>query len=448
MLELEKRGIPTVICAASYFANDAEVSARAFGFDTVAMATMEKATAAHSPEELHRMVDNSIDQVINGLTKPVVRRKAEAAAPSKMITIQGDDLLDATEKMNRQFLGQGWSDGFPLVPPTSQAVERMLTGTHLSRDKVICELEPGNGIATVQKIAINAVMAGCRPEHMPVLITGVRAIAEPIMQLRNQTMSTASQAPFFLLNGPIAKELNINSKCGALGPSSASYANTVIGRAMSLIIMNIGHAYPGVMAMGDQGSPLKYSLCVAENEEDSPWEPLHVAKGYDKDTSTLSVMYVYGMSSFQDMASYTAEALAKGLCTTVANVASLGNGLWVTGRMGDRRYNAFAREEDLVLLCPEQAQVFARDGWGKDTLRQYLYDHARVPLELILLSKTALAMKEAHPELAWMLDQPELPIPIVETPDCFQIAVVGSAGSTSFYFEGARQLFTLPVRDE
>jgi len=334
------------------------------------------------------------------------------------------------------------------VPPTTKAVERMLTGTQLSWDKVILELEPGNGLATVQKIAINAVMAGCRPEHMPVLITAVRAIAEPIMQLRNQTMSTASQAPFFLLNGPIAKELNINSKCGALGANSASYANSVIGRAMSLIIMNIGHAYPGVMAMGDQGSPLRYSLCVAENDEDSPWEPFHVEKGYDKDTSTLSVIYVYGMLSFQDLGNYTAEGLARGLCTAVTDAASLGSGLWVTGRMGDSRYNAYAREENFILLCPEQAQLFDRDGWGKDTLRQYLYDHARVPLELILASHTTLAMKDAHPELTWMLDHPELPIPIVETPDCFQIAVVGSAGSTSFYFQGARQFFTLPVRDE
>jgi hypothetical protein len=364
-----------------------------------------------------------------------------------MITVQGDDQLDATEKMNRQFLGQGWSDGFPLVPPTTKAVERMLTGTQLSWDKVILELEPGNGLATVQKIAINAVMAGCRPEHMPVLITAVRAIAEPIMVLRNQTMSTSSQAPFFLLNGPIAKELNINSKCGALGPGSASYANTVIGRAMSLIIMNIGHAYPGVMAMGDQGSPLKYSLCVAENEEDSPWEPFHVEKGYDKDTSTLSVMWMYGMSSFQDFTSYTAEGLAKGLCT-VAATATLANGMWITGRQGDPRYDVYAREEQLVLLCPEHAQVFGRDGWGKDTLQQYLYDHARLPMELVMLSKTPESVRTTHPELAWLLDQPELPIPIVEAPDCFQVAVVGSAGATSFYFEGARSLFTLAIKDE
>ena len=199
MLELEKRGIPTVMWTSAPFANDGEVSARSFGFETLAMAVMEKATAAHSPEELHRIVDASIDQVIAGLTKPVVRRKAEAAAPSKAITTQGDDLLDATEKMNRRFLEEGWSDGFPLVPPTRQAVERMLTGTKLGWDKVICELEPGNGMASVEKIAINAVMAGCRPEHMPALITAVRAIAEPIMCLRNQTMSTSSQSPFLII---------------------------------------------------------------------------------------------------------------------------------------------------------------------------------------------------------------------------------------------------------
>ena len=447
MVELEKRGIPTAMWTSAPFVNDGEVSARAFGFETIAMVVMEKATAAHPPEELRRMVDASIDQVIAGLTKPVAKYKAEAPAPSKTISIQGNDLLDATEKMNRQFLEEGWSDGFPLVPPTLQAVEQMLTGTQLSRDKAICELEPGNGIAIVEKIAINAVMAGCRPEHMPVLITAVRAIAEPIMCLRNQTMSTSSQAPFFLLNGPIGKELNINSKCGALGPGSASYANTVIGRAMTLIIFNIGHAYPGVMAMGDQGSPLRYSMVVAENEEDSPWEAFHVTKRYDKDTSTLSVMWMYGMSSFQDFASYTAEGLAKGLAT-VAATATLANGMWITGRQGDPRHNAWAREQQLVFLCPQHAQVFARDGWGKDTLQQYLYDHARLPVELMMLSKTPESVKTSHPELAWILDQPELCIPIVEAPDCFHVVVVGSAGATSFYFEGARGMFTLPIRDE
>lgn len=444
MLELEKRGTPTVMWTSVAFVNDGEVSARAFGFDTLAMATIEKATAAHPPEELCRMINASINQIIEGLTKPVAKYKAEAPALSKMITIQGNDLLDATGKMNRQFLEEGWSDGFPLVPPTPQAVELMLNGTHLSREIVLCELEPGNGIASVEKIAINAVMAGCIPEHMPVIITAVRCISEPIMCLRNQTMSTASHGLFLLVNGPMAKKISMNAKCGALGPSSDSYANTVIGRALTLIVMNVGHAYPGVMAMGCQGSPLKYSMCVAENEEDSPWEPFHVEKGYDKDTSTVTTMWMYGMTSFQDMTSYTAERLAKGL-STVATKASLGNGMWVTGRMGDPRHNAWAREEDLVLLCPEMARTFARDGWEKDTLRQYLYDHARLPMELIMLSKTPESVKKSHPELVWLLDHPDLPVPITESPDCFEIAVVGGSGATSFYFEGARGAFTLPI---
>lgn len=430
------------------FVRDAEVSAKAFGFDAVAIATIEKATAARGPEELRQMVDSSIGKVIESLTKPVAKPHAKVGLPSELITIKGNDLLDAMEKMNQQFLDQGWSDGFPLVPPTPQSVTKMLTGTHLGRETVLCELEPGNGIATVEKIAINAVMAGCRPEHMPVVITAVRCISEPVMCLRNQTMSTASHALFILVNGPIAKKLHMNSKCGAFGPGSPSYANTVIGRTLSLVIMNVGHAYPGVMAMGDQGSPLKYSMCVPENEEDSPWEPFHVDKGYDKDISTVSTMFMYGMCSFQDMASHTAEGLAKGLCTVAANVGTLGSGLWVTGRMGDPRYNVYPREENLVLLCPEHAKVFAKDGWGKDTLRRYLYDHARVPMELVMLSKTAESVKKSRPELTWLLDQPEIPIPIVETPECFEVAVVGGAGATSFYFEGARGMFTLPIRDE
>jgi hypothetical protein len=282
---------------------------------------------------------------------------------------------------------------------------------------------------------------------MPLIITAVRGISEPIMCLRNQAMSTSSQALFLLVNGPITKELNINSKCGAMGPNSASYANSVIGRAVSLIMMNVGHAYPGIMSMGSQGSPLKYSMCVAENDEDSPWEPFHVTKGYDKDISVLTLEWVYGMSSFQDFSNYTAENLARGL-STVAATATLANGMWITGRQGDPRHNAWAQEHQLVLLCPEHAQVFARNGWKRQELQQYLYDHARLTVEEVMLTKTPESLKKTRPELVWLLDHPELYIPIVETPDCFNVAVVGSAGGTSFYFEGAREYFSLPVKDE
>ena len=161
MFELEKRGVPTVSWTAERFIDDAQASALAFGLTTIPIAIIPVPCTNEPADRIRQMAADSIDQVIDGLTKPVSSKVTKVAArPSKVLKFQAEDLLEAFEKMNKSFLDEGWSDGFPLVPPTSQAVEHMLSGTSFSREKVICLLEPGNGIATVEKIAINAVMAG------------------------------------------------------------------------------------------------------------------------------------------------------------------------------------------------------------------------------------------------------------------------------------------------
>lgn len=437
MLELEKRGIPTVNWCVFGFVEDAKMSAKVFGLKGLPLAVIPHDPAFEDPEQLRETVAKSIDQVIDGLTKEVMEVKAEAALPSEVLTIQGADLLDATEKMNRQFLDEGWSDGFPLVPPTRQAVEQMLKGTSLSRDAVIAVLEPGFGIATVEKIAINMVMAGCRPEHMPVLITAVRCIAQPGLELRTQTMSTGGQGPLTLVNGPIAKKLNINSKCSALDPGSGSYANIVIGRALSLIILNIGLAYPGVMSMSTIGSPLNYSCCVAENEEDSPWEPFHVEKGYDKDTSTVTVTFVRGGTNFCDMTSHTAEDVARGQ-SWVASRANCTIGMWLTR----------GRDQSIFLLGPSHARILGREGWTKKTLRQYLYDHSKLPLEVLMYGKEPSTIFKEHPQICTLLkDNPRVPLPVAASPEDFQIAVVGGNGPISAHFEGSGESITLPIEE-
>jgi hypothetical protein len=304
-------------------------------------------------------------------------------------------------------------------------------------------MEPGQGIATVQKIAINAVMAGCQPEHMPVLITAIRCLTQPAdvqkyESIRTFVASTGAQGPFILINGPIAKKLNINSKCSALDPGSPSYANIVIGRAVSLMILNIGHGYPGVLSMSTIGSPLNYTLCVAENEEDSPWEPYHVEKGYTKDASTVTIMIVRGGVTFGDLTSNTAERIAWGHSWVARRVSNTSVGEWLIG----------AKSRHLFLVCPAQARTLAREGWDKKTLRQYVYDHAKLPFEALMFGKDVNIVKKEHPQLATCLkDNPDLLLPVVEGPECFEIAVVGGAGPCSSFFEGHPWIVTLPVEE-
>ena len=214
MMEFEKRGIPTVSWTAEGFVEDALRSAENFGMATLSMATMPLPFTNQSPDNIERMVSECIGQVVHGLTKtPEKAREVDAGfmiVPDERLIFEGEDLLEAMEVMNRQFLEWKWSDGFPLIPPTPERVERMLRGTSRAPDDLIASLEPGFGRATVEKIAANTVMAGCRPEHLPVVIAAVQCISDPKIYLRNKAMSTGPHAPLIVVNGPIAKALSIN----------------------------------------------------------------------------------------------------------------------------------------------------------------------------------------------------------------------------------------------
>jgi hypothetical protein len=235
------------------------------------------------------MVEAAFDQVLAGLTRPVEARAAPERPPAEeTLTYRGDDALDAWAAMSRDFLRRGWSDGFPVVPPTNRAVDRVLRGTRRDPAEVVATLEPGFGLATVEKLAVNAVMAGCGPELLPLLIAAVRCLAEPKMYLRNKAMSTGPHAPLVLVNGPRARAAGLNAGMCALGPGAPSAANTTLGRAVRLAMMNVGHTYVGISDMDTIGSPLKYACCCAENEAESPWAPYHVGRGHPSTSSTGS----------------------------------------------------------------------------------------------------------------------------------------------------------------
>ena len=221
MVELERRGGPTVIFTAEAFVRDAQQSGQTFGLAGLPLAVIPFPFTNQSAESIRKMVGACFGEVIAGLTQTVKgpgtypKRPEIAEGPFRIsecgpqgcelgpniglhiseenLIFEGEDLLGAWGTMNRQFLEYGWGDGFPLVPPTPRAVEEMLRSTSRSPDEVIAELEPGFEKATVQKIAVNSVMAGCRPGHLPVLIAAVQCLAKPEMNLRNKAMSNATQ---------------------------------------------------------------------------------------------------------------------------------------------------------------------------------------------------------------------------------------------------------------
>jgi hypothetical protein len=448
MVEFERRGVPTVLFTAQTFVHDAQRSAASFGLPGLPLAVVPMPFTNQRPEDIHRMTEGAFDQVLAGLTRAVkTPAAANRSAVEPRLTYRGPDLLAAWDEMNRDFLHRGWGDGFPIVAPTERAVETMLGSTRRAPGEVIATLEPGFGLATVEKLAIAAVMAGGRAEHLPLLIAAVRCLAEPKMYLRNKAMSTGPHAPLVLVNGPKGRATGLNAGLCALGPGAPSASNTALGRALRLIMMNVGHTYVGVSDMDTIGSPLKYSLCCAENEAQSPWEPYHVNRGFAREASTVTVHFTYGICELHDFKSTSPQTLIDVFATAASNVAQVGTGLWLLGRRADPRYKTAEKEHNTLFICPEHAAIFHREGWDRARVQEALYRAARLPFRTMMLNKERQAMLASHPELAWLEDNPDVAIPVVEDPRCFELAVVGGAAGRGTYFYGAGEPVTMAVED-
>jgi hypothetical protein len=212
-------------------------------------------------------------------------------------------------------------------------------------------------------------------------------------------------------------------------------------------MMNVGHTYVGISDMDTIGSPLKYACCCAENERESPWEPYHVTRGFRAEDSTVTVHFAYGLCELHDFKSTTPEDLIGVFATAATNVAQVGTGLWLLGRRADPRTKTSEQEHNTMLMCPEHAQIFAREGWGRERIQRAMYDATRIPFRTLTLNKERAAMAASHPELGWLWDHPDLPVPIVEDPGCFEIAVVGGAAGRGAYFYGAGEPVTMPVEE-
>jgi hypothetical protein len=338
------------------------------------------------------------------------------------------DLLDAPaasfeceddfDAANAYCRGRGWTDGLPIVPPTAQRVERMLAYCDRPWNEPVAALAPRYGAATPLRVAANAVMAGCEPEYFPIVLLALEAMTAPGFNLYGVQATTHSCAPLIIVNGPVARELGINSGASALG--SGAHANATIGRAVRLTLVNIGGALPGLGDMSTYGSPAKYSYCAAENEVANPWEPLHVERGFPPETSTVTVVAAEAPHNINDHFSASAEGI---LQTVAGNMSIPGvNGL----------YQPVA--QPVVMFGPEHAATVAKGGYSKADVRKFLYEQARVAmrrfsrenLEERVLKRRSLAELYAKDGLDAL-------VPVLRNPENLIILVMGGAGKHSAF---------------
>ncbi|MGR8920919.1 MAG: hypothetical protein ACU85V_14995 [Gammaproteobacteria bacterium] len=264
------------------------------------------------------------------------------------------------EQVDDEFEARGWSDGLPVVPPTRARVDAMLGGRDGARS--LGAMPPRHGEATLEVIAANAVMAGCRADYFPVVLAAVEAMLDPAFNLFAVQATTHPCAPLVIVNGPVAAALGINARYGAFGPGVR--ANASIGRAVRLVLMNVGGAAPGILDRSTQGQPAKYAFCVAENEAESPWPPLHVARGFDAADSTVTVTAAEGPHNINDHVSNDASGILATVCGAMADMGS---------------NNAYLFGQPTLAFGPEHAAILAAAGYDRERIAAHVFERARIP---------------------------------------------------------------------
>ena len=251
---------------------------------------------------------------------------------------------------------RGWTDGLPVVPPTDERILRMLKGTSRDPQELVGRIPPNYGECTVEKVAINAVMAGCRPEYMPVVLAALEAALIPEFAMHGLLCTTYFSGPTIIVNGPVTRAIGMNSGVNALGQGNR--ANSTIGRALQLIIRNVGGGKPNEIDRSTLGNPGKVSFCFAEDESDASWTPLSVARGFDVGTSTVTLFHGDGVQAFCDQKSRTPEELARSMAMALNGVGHPKLAQWSNA---------------ILVISPEHYRIFDDAGWGRTEIEEAIH---------------------------------------------------------------------------
>jgi hypothetical protein len=332
-------------------------------------------------------------------------------------TVPPAHLIDSTddlEAINALYGERQWSDGLPIVPPTETRVARMIAQlAPRSRDDVVALLAPAFNAATIERIAINAVIAGCRPALMPALVAAVEAMAAPEFNLQALQATTNPVAVWVVVNGPAAHALQLNATFNCLGEGAT--ANATLGRAVRLLLRNVGGALPGALDRATHGQPGRYSFCCAENEAESPWPALHVERGFRADASTVTVIGAEGtlnMNSHSKDADELVRIFGETMIHPPSNEYTHGGEPW-------------------LVIGPEHAQVLHRAGHTKATFRAALFEASRMRADRMAARDYERTVQSRRAELGAIT--PDTMLPIACSADDIGLVVAGGPGTHSVY---------------
>lgn len=325
------------------------------------------------------------------------------------------------------YFERGWTDGLPVVPPTEKSIAAMLAGAALRGDEVLGEI-PGRGAVVVaDKVAVNAVLAGCRPEYFPVVLTAVRALCRSDFAYHGPASSTGGSAIVVIVHGPIAHRLGVNAGNNAFGQGVR--ANATIGRAVRLVMMNVMQTRPGLLDRATLGNPGKYAFCFAENAEAAPWEPLHVARGLGADRSAVTVYASNSLYQIYNQLAATPEPLLRCFADALSNL----------GVPNVKGFN-----QSLLVFAGEHTELLAKSGWSRRDVQQFIVEHARRPVADFKRAARLPGEVTATDETTWrsLFEDPD---------DVLVISAGGRAGSWSACLPGWgnkwTRAVTLPIEE-
>ncbi len=420
-MQAAKQGQTALVVCSTAFTTLGRSQLKALGCADLPIAVMPHPFGVRTRAEVRALAETLVDEIARlalghadqttiaksgGSDKAGDRSKADTRAAS--ITVPDD-----FNAFNDECEQRGWSDGLPLVPPTVARVDAMLAATRRVRGEIVAHIAPGFGTANVERVAINAVMAGCRPEYLPVLLAAVEAVADEKFNLQGIQATTNSATPWIIVNGPLATTLGVNSGLNCLGQGNR--ANATLGRALRLVLQNIGGALPGQMDRATHGQPGKYTFCCAENEAANPWTSLHVERGFGADENVVTVVGAAGtlnLNSHSKDAADLLRAIALSLVYPTSNDYHFAGAPW-------------------VILSPEHAEVLKHGGLTKDDVKRGIWEQSKMEAGRFARKDYDRAKHAREKELGGFA--PDTPVPISPTPEEIGIIVAGGPGTHSVY---------------
>ncbi|HET6492234.1 MAG TPA: hypothetical protein VFG44_04595 [Burkholderiales bacterium] len=323
---------------------------------------------------------------------------------SPQITLEGNSVAELLTRTYERAYDEGWTDGLPVIPPTPESVQEFIAASGRDGEELIGILPPRKGRVTIHVVAVNAVLAGCRPEYMSVIIAALEGLLDPGYPLELMQMTTNPMTPLLLINGPVRKKLDINSGTGCLGPGWR--ANATIGRAIRLILINGGSALPGVYSKVSFSSPLRYSYVCGENEEENPWTPFHVDRGFKPEESTVTVFKASNYCNISGGEGVGPEETLRHIATNMPPMYGGGDGA-------------------MLMLGVNHARSLFDAGLTKRDIQQRIWEFARVPASWLAKSfvETECAAGRGDGKMVWR----------TRSPDDVHVVVAGGAGPQDVY---------------